>query len=393
MGPLQHYLPWLAPIVVFGLVIFVHELGHFLAAKAVGVYTPRFSIGFGPSLWSHRWGETEYRIAALPLGGYVRMASREDEAVAMLEGGAEEPASQDSPSRATGDPTAMMPFGPLPIPADRWFESKPLTSRLFIMLAGVSMNAVLTIVILAGLFLHMGRPTPSNATVIDRVLEGSPAARAGLAAGDSVELIGSDSVRSWQDLVARVSKSAGVPLVFTVSRNGAQRTVTVTPHTVADTDRATHEIHPAVRIGAAQRLDPHPMPLGQAFGQAWTVTWQMVGETLHALRDIVTRREPLSSLQGPLGIAKYSIDAARSGTQQLFLLIALLSINVAVFNLLPIPILDGGQILVNVAEAIKGRPFSLQTRETILRIGLVAIGLLFVLVMFNDRCRVFSALC
>jgi regulator of sigma E protease len=287
----------------------------------------------------------------------------------------------------------MMPFGPRPIPPDRWFESKPLASRLFIMLAGVTMNALLTLVILIGLFLHTGRPKPSNATVIDRVLDGSPAARGGLAAGDSVEMIGSDSVRTWQDLVARVSKSAGTPLVFTVSRKGVERTVTVTPQTVADTDRATQQVRSVVRIGAAQRLDPHPMPVGEAVVQAWTVTWEMVGETLHALRDIVTGREPLRSLQGPLGIAKTSIDAARGGGEQLLLLIALLSINVAVFNLLPIPILDGGQIAVNLAEAIKGRPFSLQTRENILRIGLVAIGLLFVLVMFNDRCRVFVALC
>jgi regulator of sigma E protease len=393
MTALQHYLPWLAPIVVFGLVIFVHELGHFLAAKATGVYAPRFSIGFGPALWSHRWGETEYRIAALPLGGYVRMASREDEAVAVLEGGSEESSSRDRSSTTGGDPNAMMPFGPLPIPADRWFESKPLASRLFIMLAGVSMNALLTLVILAALFLHNGRPTPSNAPVLDRVLDGSPAASAGLAAGDSVEMIGSDSIHTWQDLVAQVSKSPGVPLVFTISRKGVQQTVTVVPRTVADTDRATRQVHPAVRIGAAQRLDAHPMPVGQAVVQSWTVTWEMVGETLHALHDIVTGREPLGSLQGPLGIAKTSIDAARGGGEQLLLLIALLSINVAVFNLLPIPILDGGQILVNVAEAIKGRPFSLQTRENILRVGLVAIGLLFVLVMFNDRCRVFSALC
>src|SRR6185436_16654575 len=129
----------LAPILVFGLVIFVHELGHFLAAKAMGVYTPRFSIGFGPALWRRRRGETEYVLAALPLGGYVRMASRHDEATAFLEGGSEEKTAR-STNDPGFDPNAMIPFGPNPVPENRWFESKPLPARLFILFAGVTMN-------------------------------------------------------------------------------------------------------------------------------------------------------------------------------------------------------------------------------------------------------------
>ena len=124
-------LSWLAPIIVFGLVVFVHELGHFIAAKLTGVYAPRFSIGFGPSLLKRRFGETEYVLAALPLGGYVRMASREDEATAFLEGGSENSAVSGS-AKDGYDPEAMIPFGPKPIPESRWFESKPLAARLFI---------------------------------------------------------------------------------------------------------------------------------------------------------------------------------------------------------------------------------------------------------------------
>ena len=166
-------LSWLAPILVFGLVVLVHELGHFMAAKWLGVYAPRFSIGFGPALWRRRFGETEYVLAALPLGGFVRMASREDEATAFLEGGSEEqklPAvgASSSPT-VTGephvvestpkdwDPDAMVPFGPKPVPADRWFESKPLWGRLIIMLAGVTMNVVLALVVSTRLFAGYGR--------------------------------------------------------------------------------------------------------------------------------------------------------------------------------------------------------------------------------------------
>src|SRR5437762_9936760 len=136
----------LAPILVFGLVIFVHELGHFLAAKATGVYAPRFSIGFGPSLLRWRRGETEYILALLPLGGYVRMASRHDEETAFLAGRSEEKTAR-APNDPNYDPNAMIPFGPKPVPENRWFESKPLPARLLIMIAGVVMNALLAVVV------------------------------------------------------------------------------------------------------------------------------------------------------------------------------------------------------------------------------------------------------
>src|SRR5690348_18252071 len=141
----------LAIVFVFGLVVFIHELGHFLAAKATGVYAPRFSIGFGPAIWSRKWGETEYVLASIPLGGYVRMASRDDSSMAILEGGTEQPAPEH-PTVGEAlprwyDPEAMAPFGPKPIPENRLFESKSLPARLVIMLAGVTMNMLLAFVI------------------------------------------------------------------------------------------------------------------------------------------------------------------------------------------------------------------------------------------------------
>ena len=146
----------LAPILVFGLVIFVHELGHFIAAKAVGVYAPRFSIGFGPALFRRRRGETEYVLAALPLGGYVRMASRHDAETAFLEGGNEEQNAR-TVNDPGYDPNAMIPFGPKPVPENRWFESKPLWARIVIMIAGVVMNVVLAVVVAIGLVFHNGQ--------------------------------------------------------------------------------------------------------------------------------------------------------------------------------------------------------------------------------------------
>ncbi len=389
---LRDHVSWLAPVLVFGLLIFVHELGHFLAAKATGVYAPRFSIGFGPALWAHRWGETEYQLAAFPLGGYVRMASRDDEPAAMLEGGSEESAKAQA---ARQDPNAMMPFGPLPIPPNRWFESKPLWARLVIMLAGVTMNAVLAYVIMVGVYLYYGAPVLSDSPVFDYVVTPGPAATAGLTGGDSVVAVGGQPVASWKDLVAHVSPQPNVPISITVMSHGTARTVTVTPRPAPDTNPASGAIRIVGKIDAARRTDGmrHPMPVPQALSEAWTVTGRMAGLIFGSVHDLATRKESLTSLAGPVGIATMSVETARRGLEGLWMLIALLSVNLAILNLLPIPILDGGQILVNVLEAIIGRPFSLRTREYILRVGLVAIGALFLLVMINDGCRVFSGRC
>src|SRR6266540_2102933 len=194
-------LTWLAPLIVFGLVIFVHELGHFIAAKLTGVYAPRFSIGFGPALVKKRFGETEYRVAAIPLGGYVRMASREDESTAFLEGGSENSAVEAPPDKPYEDPNAMKPFGPKDVPSNRWFESKSLPQRLFIMLAGVTMNVLLAIVICIGILLYYGHPKPTP--MVDDVMAGKPAAAAGIHGGDSVIAINGQHIGDWQDFQKR----------------------------------------------------------------------------------------------------------------------------------------------------------------------------------------------
>jgi regulator of sigma E protease len=377
-------LSWLAPIIVFGLVVFVHELGHFIAAKLTGVYAPRFSIGFGPSLLKKRFGETEYVLAALPLGGYVRMASREDEATAFLEGGSENSAVTPGSPKDGFDPNAMIPFGPKPIPESRWFESKSLASRLFIMLAGVTMNALLAYVIYLGLLLHSGIPTP--VTVAAVVNPGKPAALAGIQVGDSIASLNGRSLESWQTLLDSIGASAGKPLSLGIVRHGQPVTVTVTPASEVVPDPETGVKRPRGRIGMVAGQVFTPISLPRAFSEAWGITIDNGGRIFTALGSLV-RGVGLSDLGGPIAIAQVSVQAAQGGIESLLLLIALISINVAVFNLLPIPILDGGQIVLNVAETIKGSAFSTRTRERILKGGLLLIGLLFVTVMFNDISR------
>ncbi len=379
-------LMWIAPIIVFGLVIFVHELGHFIAAKLVGVYAPRFSIGFGPSLLKKRYGETEYILAAFPLGGYVRMASREDEATAFLEGGSENSAVEPGDVRKDGfDPDAMIPFGPKPIPEARWFESKSLVQRLFIMLAGVFMNAVLAYVIYAGLIMSSGIPTPMP--VAAAVTAGKPAALAGVQAGDSIASVNGTPLASWQVLLDRIGASAGVPLRLGIVRGGKPMEIVVTPASEVSPDPRTGIKRQVGRIGMVAKEGFIPVGFGRALGEAWSITIDRGTAIFQTLGALFSRGVGVSELGGPIAIAQVSVQAARGGVENLLALIALISINVAVFNLLPIPILDGGQIVLNIAEAIKGSAFSMQTRERILKGGLVIIAALFVTVMFNDISR------
>jgi len=379
-------LTWIAPIIVFGLVIFVHELGHFIAAKLVGVYAPRFSIGFGPSLLKKRYGETEYVLAAFPLGGYVRMASREDETTAFLEGGSENSAVAPGDTKKDGfDPDAMIPFGPRPIPESRWFESKSLPARLFIMLAGVTMNAVLAYVIYAGLIMRSGIPTPLPVAAM--VTPGKPAALAGIQAGDSIASLDGVPLGSWEVLLDKIGASAGVPLRLGVVRGGTSTEIVVTPAAEVAPDPRTGVKRRVGRIGMVAKEGFIPVALPRALGEAWNITLDKGTAIFQTLGALFSRGVGVSELGGPIAIAQVSVQAARGGLENLLALIALISINVAVFNLLPIPILDGGQIVLNVAESIKGSAFSMKTRERILKGGLVIIAALFVTVMFNDISR------
>lgn len=460
-------LAYIAPIVVFGLVIFVHELGHFIAAKLVGVYAPRFSIGFGPALFRKRHGETEYVLAALPLGGYVRMASRHDAETAFIEGGNEETGAL-KPDDPGYDPEAMIPFGPKPVPESRWFESKSLAARLFIMIAGVTMNILLAFIVLTTLGMKYGGVVigtrvvgavhlPANApslaalqpgdtivavngaavrnwievrdridatpagtltittnrgtvnvpvggknhpsasgvgasidffipAVLGDVLPGSAAVRGGLRAGDSIVSIDHLPVQSWSQLQERVTPSAGKELPFEIRRGGRRLTFTVKPEATPQKDPVTKVMGSVGKIGAmpVDFTSRQPLGVGDAVREGARQTWLTATKIVDVVHGLLTREVSVRQLGGPIAITRASVAAAESGLESLFLLIAILSVNVAVLNLLPIPILDGGQILINVAESVKGSPFSARTREYILRFGLVAILLIFAMSTFND---------
>lgn len=395
-------IAWLAPILVLGIVIFVHELGHFLAAKWTGVYAPRFSLGFGPALWKRRHGETEYVLAALPLGGYVRMASREDETMAAIEGGKPEGLAAEQVRAAAGgvggpvasnltdwDENAMVPFGPKPVPPERWFESKPLWARVVIMLAGVTMNVVLTLVVSTGVFTYYGRPyVPA---VVDSLVMDMPAQRAGLLPGDSIASINGKPIRTWSDLLSTVTGSAGKEVTLGVVRGGSPLALTMTPVAQEGMEAATGKAVTVGRVGAypKNRVERDRMGLASASVAGWQATWAMGSSVVGVVGGLFQGTISVKNLGGPVAIARTSVDAARTGMESLWALIAFLSINLAILNLLPIPILDGGQVVMTVAESIKGSPFSIRTRENVMRVGLAAIVALFAVVMFNDLVALF----
>lgn len=394
-------LIWLAPVFVLGLVVFVHELGHFIAAKAFGVYAPRFSLGFGPAIVKKRIGETEYRIGILPIGGYVRMASRLDETGAFLEGGGERPSgaskspmaayakpvgdiAADYSSSSDGDaldPNDLIPFGSKPVPANRWFESKSLGARLVIMLAGVTMNLILGWTINVTLVKTYEHVFTSK---LSQVIAGNPAAAAGFEKGDSVVSVNGARIAGWEEFVAIVKRSSGTPVRVGVLRGSTPLTLTVTPVSDTATDPSTGTVIREGKIGVGTAASNATVPLGRAVVDGSKATLDMTTLVFTSLRKIATRETPVSDLGGPVLIAQASVQAARQGASVLFWLISLLSVNLAVFNLLPIPILDGGQIAVQLVEATRDNPLSDRARENVARIGLAVIITIFVMVTFND---------
>jgi regulator of sigma E protease len=227
---------------------------------------------------------------------------------------------------------------------------------------------------------------PFARPVIDTVFAGDPAAVAGLRHGDSLVSVSGKTIRTWGDMVDEVSASPEKRLSLVISRGGAPETLSITPKSARDTDPVSGVERTVGKIGAGTAYASRSERLGLAEALSVGVenTWSNAGFVFKILHGIGTGVVSVKELGGPVAITRASVDAARTGFDVLFKLIALLSINVAVLNLLPIPILDGGQILINVLEAAKGKPFSLRAREYILRFGLVAIGLLFAIVMYND---------
>jgi len=448
----------LALVVVLGVLIFVHEAGHFIAAKWAGIYVHRFSLGLGsPIPWlTFRRGETEYSISWLPLGGYVKMASREeDPGSAVLEGGA---------------PEAM-------VPPDRVFEAKPVWKRVVVILAGVTMNALFAwaaftflakkngrqiepvttvgrvieelvppggealrqitpgtrIVAVNGnpvsswdeiqsgianapepevrIALDDGRVVtlpihpdaleerlkaaqalqPYRPAVVGQVLPGKPAARAGVQVGDTIVQLGSRRVEQWYDLLEILQGSSGEPLALEVARAGGHRRFEVRPEVerVKGPDGKEERIG-RIGVGVKTEVVSEPLSLGQSVVEGWNGAVGASTQIVRTVRGLFSGRISKREVGGPILIGQLAGESARLGFDAFLAFMALISINLAILNLLPVPVLDGGQLLFLLAEAAIRRPLPLKLRERLTALGLVLIVLLMGLAFSNDLRRVFG---
>jgi regulator of sigma E protease len=339
----------LAFAVVLGVLIFVHELGHYLAARWRGVHVERFSIGFGRAIaaWNDRRG-CEWRIGWIPLGGYVKMHGMEHAGQAQPEPGSFRPGES--------------------------FHEKSVGDRAIIVAAGPAFNFLLAALVFAGIFATLGKPVGS--TAVQTVVEGSAAERAGLAPGDRILALDGERVERFEQLQRHIQPRAGQPVEVLVRRGEAEIKLVVTP-TAREDGRGVLGI-----TGGAverERLDPV-----SALVQG---TWHMVvvsGQTLAGVWQMVTGSRGAEELGGPLRIAQMSGEVADMGLLPLLTFIALLSINLALINLFPIPILDGGHLLFYAAEAIRGRPLTARAQEYALRGGFALLVTLMILATWND---------
>lgn len=443
-------------ILVLGVLIFVHELGHFIAAKAVGIAVPRFSIGMGPATpLSFKWGETEYRVAWLPFGGYVKMASKEEqEVMGAVEGGALEEE----------------------YPPERMFENKPLGARILVISAGVAMNALFACFAYAGLAAAYGQyvdPTTTLAGVdaeelpqcadaleevpygtkivringdtveywqdvleavldpsserlrfdfaegdpvilnipgtdvetrvsvatalrphlearVTSVVVGQPAQEAGVMDNDLFIRAGGDSVRTWGELVRAVEASAGDTLPVTVLRGDTTIDLAVVPMAQSVQDPGTGEVTKRGRIGINRARVRVRFGLGGALVWGVNEAWNKAELVLFTLKGIVMRDISPREIGGPILIGQVSGQFARLGIDALISFMAFLSVNLAILNLLPIPVLDGGHLVLLLLEGVRGKPLSLALRIRLTQVGLFLLLGIMVWAVANDLLRVFG---
>ena len=346
-------------IFVLGILIFIHELGHFLVAKKVGVRVDKFSLGFPPNILAKKVGETTYCIGVIPLGGYVKMAG-------------EHPGEE-----STGAPDEFM--------------SKSVAQRTAVIFAGPFMNYVLSIVLLIGMFYFGGRPVFDNGRIlVGEVATDGPAAQARLEGDDQIIAIDDEPMSNFDSLRVRINARVGQSLDLTWIHGGdtitATMTTMATPFPTADGRIDTVGI-----IGFTQKVIGYEKyGLGESIRRGFVTAHIIVYETVRFVKKFVTGEVSPKMIGGVVFIAQQSGKEARKGAASLFFFMALLSVNLAVLNILPIPVLDGGHLIFLAIEKVRGSPLSMKIRSTAQQIGVILLLGLIVFVTYNDILRLFK---
>jgi regulator of sigma E protease len=362
-GVLGYAIPFLF---VLTLVVFFHELGHFLVARWCGVKVLVFSIGFGPELlgFNDRHG-TRWKVSAIPLGGYVKFFG--DENAASVPDQAAIAAMSEEERRHS-------------------FVDQKVAPRAAIVVAGPLANFVLAIAIFAGLAMVYGKPIMSAR--VDKVQPDSAAAAAGFQPGDLVLAINGRSIDSFPEMQQIVSISAGDTLTFLVERGGTQVTLKATPALKEIKDRFGNVIRQGVlgieRIPAPDERNLQPVGPIEAIGLGVDRTWFFIERTLAAVGGMISGRVSTDQLGGPIRIAQVSGQVATEGFSPLLSLAGFLSAMIGLFNLFPVPLLDGGHLMYYAIEAVRGKPLSERAQEVGFRIGLAIVLMLMIFATYND---------
>jgi regulator of sigma E protease len=343
-------------VVALGVLVFVHELGHFLTAKRLDVKVLRFSIGFGPVLWRRQRGESEYALSAIPLGGYVKMLGEDSDG--------DEPVAPEEQHRA--------------------FSAQGPLRRAAIIFAGPATNFVFAFAVYALVFGSVGAPVPSPEPRLGGVSASTPADRAGLHSGDLVVSIDGVAMGSWDNLSKTVRGSGGKSLHMVLDRDGQRVELDVTPeeHDLPSLDGGQTER--AFLIGVEPSRDWEDVGIAKGFLLAAEQTGGTALAVLQGLGQMVTGHVSVKELGGPIAIAQAAGRQARNGLWNYLMMLALLSINLGVLNLMPVPALDGGHLALLSVEGVLGRPLKPRALELAQQVGVLLLVSLMVFVFYND---------
>ena len=347
-----------ALVIVLGVLIFFHELGHFLVARLFGVGVERFSLGFGPRIVGKTIGITDYRISAVPLGGYVKMVGE--------------------------DPDAEIDPADIPIS----FTHQPVFKRILIVAAGPLFNILLAVIIFFAVFQISGifvlKP------IIGEVKAASPAEKGGLQKDDQILSIDGTAVQTWEDMAALITASQGRSLAISLRRGESELTVHLAPEiktfkNIFDEDVERY----VIGVTASGEVFSKDLNIFQAFSESIVQTYTIAELTVKSVIKLIQGTLSPKTLGGPIMIAQMAGQQAREGMANLAFFMALISINLAILNFLPIPVLDGGHLLFFFIEAVIGRPVSVRVREIAQQAGIFVLILLMIYVFYNDITRVF----
>ncbi|WP_417308453.1 RIP metalloprotease RseP [Devosia sp.] len=362
-GPLGYIVPFL---LVLTIIVFVHEMGHYLVARWNGIAIQAFSIGFGPELigFNDRRG-TRWKLSAIPLGGYVRFVGDMNAA-----------SVPDDEVIANASPELQRQL----------FVNKNVWQRISVVVAGPAANVIFTFLVLYALLLGYGRYTVP--AVIDEVTSGSVAEAAGMQSGDVIVAVDGYEVRGFSDFQRLVATAPERQVTVVVDRNGTEQTLSMVPESATTTDRFGNTQRVG-RIGVTRTVDPNdvvlyrPGPI-EAVGMTFEEVRFIIDRTAAFLGDFFVGRGDVEQLGGPVKVAQVSNQVASLGFVALINLMALLSLNIGIFNLLPIPMLDGGHLAYYLIEAARGRPLPQRIQEIGYRFGLAIVFTLMVFTLVND---------